>query len=580
MVRLLVGCTIWVCTGGCAVRDAQGQSSPGNDYFRYVHDIRTYGIWYNRGRFDSVLAIPKILDTITTPATGVPQIFSFGTGANSLYYYDGFRSFNIRGPDTSTGPFVQLNPGVQQAGFLNLSQSSTFGRNLTIGSTLSGAMPLPALLNMGKSYGNNAPGSYGNAKLMLYDGTTGYFGLGVSGSNFEFNSLASSNYTWYCNALQTMQLSNVGALTLTNSLTLPNNTQVNFRNVQNTANVFGIALATNNFLLLGSLNNHIDSADNMLINGTIGSNKTITGLQVIGTQPGNGTNAAVLARSSNFADVAWNNTGGATDQKTWDINYNTTGTQLNWRAVNDANTANTVFMSITRGTGILISSIAFPTTAPLGIGTASPQANLHVVGNTRLDLGSDATGDVFYRGASNNITRLGIGTPGQVLTVNPSGTLPIWANGTASNAKIDTVIGLSATFSTTSIGPVNLGNLNFTAPAGKVGVYAFDIYLNSNSSGAVGGIFVGAGGTFTGQINTWTQGTSSGIGTFTSQQTTAANSTAGIFNNYTGNGWEHIWGTVVFIGTGETFQVIAASSAGTTTVQVLPAGTFMRMRQL
>ena len=42
-----------------------------------------------------------------------------------------------------------------------------------------------------------------------------------------------------------------------------------------------------------------------------------------------------------------------------------------------------------------------------------------------IDLGSDATGDVYYRNSSNNLARLPIGTSGQVLTVSGGG-LPSW----------------------------------------------------------------------------------------------------------------------------------------------------------
>jgi hypothetical protein len=42
----------------------------------------------------------------------------------------------------------------------------------------------------------------------------------------------------------------------------------------------------------------------------------------------------------------------------------------------------------------------------------------------KLDIGSDATGDIFYRNSSGNITRLGIGSAGQFLQVSSG--LPSW----------------------------------------------------------------------------------------------------------------------------------------------------------
>lgn len=60
-----------------------------------------------------------------------------------------------------------------------------------------------------------------------------------------------------------------------------------------------------------------------------------------------------------------------------------------------------------------------------GLGTATPGTDiLRVNGATRFDLGSDATGDIFYRNSGGNFTRLPIGTNGQALRV-VSG-LPAW----------------------------------------------------------------------------------------------------------------------------------------------------------
>lgn len=60
-----------------------------------------------------------------------------------------------------------------------------------------------------------------------------------------------------------------------------------------------------------------------------------------------------------------------------------------------------------------------------------------VSGVTRLNLGSDATGDSYYRNSSGNVTRLPIGSTGNVLTV--SGGVPTWAPPAAGmTVQIDT----------------------------------------------------------------------------------------------------------------------------------------------
>lgn len=67
------------------------------------------------------------------------------------------------------------------------------------------------------------------------------------------------------------------------------------------------------------------------------------------------------------------------------------------------------------------------TTNRLHLGGNNPQATLHVTGTARFTLGSDATGDMYYREAGGNMVRLGIGSNGQFLTV--SGGLPAWGAG-------------------------------------------------------------------------------------------------------------------------------------------------------
>ena len=63
----------------------------------------------------------------------------------------------------------------------------------------------------------------------------------------------------------------------------------------------------------------------------------------------------------------------------------------------------------------------------VGIGATPNGSNiLTVSGGMRLNLGSDATGDLFYRNSSGNIARLGVGINGQVLTLNSG--LPSWQN--------------------------------------------------------------------------------------------------------------------------------------------------------
>lgn len=82
-------------------------------------------------------------------------------------------------------------------------------------------------------------------------------------------------------------------------------------------------------------------------------------------------------------------------------------------------------------------------TGSVGVNT-TPSAKFHVNGSFRVDLGSDAGGDMFYR-SSNNFTRLGIGSSNYILT--SSGTAPQWS----SPATVVSNLGIALTSYTPTI---------------------------------------------------------------------------------------------------------------------------------
>jgi len=69
------------------------------------------------------------------------------------------------------------------------------------------------------------------------------------------------------------------------------------------------------------------------------------------------------------------------------------------------------------------SGMAFSSDAEISIGADT--ISLSPVTSLSIDLGTDATGDIFYRNSSGNLARLPIGSSGNVLTVNTG--LPSWA---------------------------------------------------------------------------------------------------------------------------------------------------------
>lgn len=143
------------------------------------------------------------------------------------------------------------------------------------------------------------------------------------------------------------------------------------------------------------------------------------------------------------------------------------------------------------------------TSGNTGIGLSSAaSAKLHVSGSFRVDLGSDATGDLYYRNATPTITRLGIGSTGDVLTV--AGGVPSWAapagattlyNGDGTISANRTVTGSTRNLTFTGIGSYNIFSTDFTFAktdgtikyTGKVGAFSDNFWqLGYLKGGSVG----------------------------------------------------------------------------------------------
>lgn len=78
-------------------------------------------------------------------------------------------------------------------------------------------------------------------------------------------------------------------------------------------------------------------------------------------------------------------------------------------------------------TSAVINSSTFSTSS---MATTTLTGSTTINGQFALNLGSDATGDVYYRASNGKITRLGIGTNGQFLTASSTG-LPQWTSQSA-----------------------------------------------------------------------------------------------------------------------------------------------------
>lgn len=98
-----------------------------------------------------------------------------------------------------------------------------------------------------------------------------------------------------------------------------------------------------------------------------------------------------------------------------------------------------------------------------------------VIGGVTVTLGSDATGDIYYRNASGTLTRLGIGSSGQALIVSSG--LPAWGAGGG---------GSGGDFSSNTSSSVDGEIVLFSGTGGKTGKRATGSGLAKIASGVLG----------------------------------------------------------------------------------------------
>lgn len=88
-------------------------------------------------------------------------------------------------------------------------------------------------------------------------------------------------------------------------------------------------------------------------------------------------NGEIRLEGAQYGRTSFNVSGAGADQKKWQ-NYAYNG-GMHFTAMNDAESSETVWLSVKRGTGISITNVVFPN-GNIGIGTAVPNANLEVYG--------------------------------------------------------------------------------------------------------------------------------------------------------------------------------------------------------
>ena len=130
-------------------------------------------------------------------------------------------------------------------------------------------------------------------------------------------------------------------------------------------------------------------------------------------------------------------------------------------------------ISVTGGDTIDIASTYVGQTSITTLGTVTTGTWGAVIGQATMTLGSDATGDIYYRDSGGKLTRLGIGSAGQILGVSAG--VPAWQ-----------AAGGGITVGTTTITSGTSGRVAFN----NAGVYGEDdgiTYSSANKRLTLGG---------------------------------------------------------------------------------------------
>ena len=160
----------------------------------------------------------------------------------------------------------------------------------------------------------------------------------------------------------------------------------------------------------------------------------------------------------------------------------------------------------TLNSGVTASSLtSHGTITSGGLGTGS------VIGGATMTLGSDAQGDIYYRGATGVLTRLAPGTAGQYLATGGAGANPSY-NTLSAVANSLNVVTLGSAFSSTSVSEATVTGMSFAVTSGK------------NYSVEVIGLYQTAATTTGGELGFFL--TASGAGTITGSAEGAIVSTA------------------------------------------------------
>lgn len=225
----------------------------------------------------------------------------------------------------------------------------------------------------------------------------------------------------------------------------------------------------------------------------------------IGTITAGGAGAVFLTDNSTVGGT-WDVHGYLPEGVTWGTNALDLGTTVITNGTWQGGTIGTAYGG-TGLTGFGSANYALYSTSSsaLAAGTLPTAA-----GGTALT--SYTTGDVIYASATNTLSKLGIGSNGQVLTSN--GTIPTWSTPSSSVSTFQTSLS-GLTPSTATSGAVTLaGTLGATSGGTGLTSYTTGDILYSSATNTLSKLAAGTNGyvlTLAGGVPTWASSTSSGV---------------------------------------------------------------------
>lgn len=161
------------------------------------------------------------------------------------------------------------------------------------------------------------------------------------------------------------------------------------------------------------------------------TNKTLTSPTVNGGTIGALTSFGIRSTGSGAFDLRLANTENLTVNRTLTVTLNNADRTINLAGNLTTSGANPLTFTTTGSTNVTL-----PTTGTLAtlaggesLTNKTISGSTNILGGVTMTLGSDATGDIYYRNSGGVLTRLGVGSNSQVLTL--SGGLPSWQPGAA-----------------------------------------------------------------------------------------------------------------------------------------------------